>query len=132
MISKSRIIWTLILMILVTAFYYTKQLKDQEKIEAKAKREIEQTALKNRFLKGPYVANESELSEYETAKTIIYPGKSEFGNHYDEMYDSTCLVYVNSSLKQSKMNCTGIMFDKPSNESDQYPDEADLRYGKYE
>lgn len=63
-------------MILVTAFYYTKQLKDQEKIEAKAKREIEQTALKNRFLKGPYVANESELSEYETAKTIIYPGKA--------------------------------------------------------
>lgn len=109
--SKSISIWVIVIGAIAAAMMYSNSLKSEKKALNSAENAIKQSELKERYKRGAYVDNESILSDYETTKTIIYPGKSEFGNDYDEMYDTTCLVYTNNKLGQSKVKCSGLLFN---------------------
>lgn len=133
MISKSKIIWLVVIAAIGTAFYFSNEMKNDKKNLMKAERIKEQVALKERYKKGAYIDNESKLSDYETTKTIIYPGKSEFSDSYDEMYDTTCLVYTNTQIGESKVKCSGLLFDADDDTNgDMQGLETEPRYGRYE
>lgn len=107
---KKTLIWLSIL-IGISYLSFT-SIENNKEHTKKIKIELEQENAKNkaRFERGAYIASESKLSEYETTKTIIYPGKNR--EWYDEMFDSTCLIYINTITNKTNMNCTGVMFDK--------------------
>lgn len=133
MISKSNATWIIVIIAIAAGIYFTYTNKKDTQIRLKAERLQGQSLLKERYKKGAYIDNESKLSDYETTKTIIYPGKSQFGNDYDEMYDTTCLVYTNTQLKQSKVKCSGLLFDTDDETNGEMRDvENETRYGRYE
>lgn len=131
MTVKSTLIWSILFLTLAGVIYNSTQSSKENKAKEDSKKAIEQSQLKTRFEKGAYVANQSKLSEYEVAKTIIYPSKSMLGD-YDEMYDTSCIVYINTQLNQAKMKCTGLLIDGENDNNEMQDVEPDKIYGRYE
>jgi hypothetical protein len=131
--KKSIIIWLLICMFAGSVIFISKQKQQENKAQATLVADAKQAELKKRYEKGAYVASESKLSAFETAKTIIYPGKSSFGDGYNELYDTTCFLYNNTATNQLKIKCTGLLFDDDDETNGDMNDiETEPRYGRYE
>ncbi len=132
-VSKTTVVWLLIIILFIGFYINAKNSRNEKNTKLAAERIIKQTELKERFSKGAFIANESKISEFETTKTIIYPGRSEDGENYDTWYDTTCFVYTNTQLNQSKIKCTGMLFDQEdeaNNDMQEY--QTTERYGRYE
>lgn len=132
MLSKTNIVWILFIVMVVFTWWFLNESDNVDSSSYAQENAIKQSNLKDRYLRGPYIDNESRLSDYETAKTIIYPGKSSFDEDYDKAYDTTCLLYENSKTNQSKIKCTGLMFDTEDENGDMQEYDQEQRYGRYE
>lgn len=130
--NKSNVIWALIITAVVASTYFSRESNKKDKIENAATSAKQQAEQKARYLRGAYIANESKLSEFETAKTVIYPGKDQSIEYYDEMYDTTCMVYSNSQTKVSTTKCTGLLVEENDNSDDRPEIESDSRYSRYD
>ena len=91
---------------LVIGGYAIKKNNDKNENQSHVRYEERRKAAKARFDAGPYVSNEKKISETETLKTIIYPGRE--GDYYNSMYDTTCYVYSNA--QNQSMECKGLMW----------------------
>lgn len=105
--------WAVAVIVIVVAFVNVMGQREIKRQESKASYAKERAEAKARFDRGPFVANESRISPTEIAKTVIYPGKDD--DYYSEMYDSTCLVYLNEATGRQSMTCTGMLFDRVTN-----------------
>lgn len=55
-----------------------------------------------RFKAWAYVAKTKEIGSGETLKLIVVPHP-----YGDSIYDTKCIIYANSELKQTSMSCQG-------------------------
>lgn len=92
--TMNKLIVVIVIICLAAGGYWLKHSNDENVKVRQAKFAAEEEAAKARYLAGAYVANESKISDTETAKTIIYPGK--FGD------DVVCMVYINNGNQSMK------------------------------
>lgn len=93
-------IWAIpiiLILLIATCMHYNAQ----DSAISSAKHLSEEVAMLERYKHGAFVANESHISATETVKTIVFPDKE------GEDFDTTCLVYINSSIQKQSMNCQG-------------------------